>query len=173
MEVKAVYTQTQSWKTYPYKKDTSHPKHMTKQMYYDIINAVTDELLTTLVTTGERVNLPSRMGSLQAVRYKTSNDKRLRSIDYNTTDKLYKEDNKDKPKEDRKLIRHNNYKTGGYWCRIHWFKRREDRLGEGTRFRNSQWIAMKMCRSALKGVGDRPGLYPEFRKNMWTKYREL
>jgi hypothetical protein len=118
MEAKRVSALQLSYKDFPYKFEPKHSKYVNEKTYKKILKSFYTKLAYYLITSGQEIVLPSRLGSLQAMKYKPKSKK----VDFKNTEKYYGEYNKDKSNKDKKIIYHNNRITNGYLPRIHWSK---------------------------------------------------
>jgi hypothetical protein len=140
MQPKRVSAIKESFKDYPYQYQPKHPKHLDRKVYRKVLTRVLAKIAEELISKGTEINLPSRIGSLQVIKYKTKN----KSVDYHLTKKLYGEYNKDKAPEDRKKVYHKNRHTDGYKVRLYW--RKKDRAN----FKNKSKWSLKFTRPNIR-----------------------
>jgi hypothetical protein len=95
-----------------------------------------------LIVSGVEVLLPSRVGSLQILKYKPK--RFIKKIDFKTTQELYGEFNKGKAKGEKKFVFFKNRHTDGYRVRLHWSK--QDRAN----FRNKRKWSFKFTRPNIR-----------------------
>lgn len=117
MEAKRASALQLSYKEYPHKFDPKHKSYVSQKTFKKILKSFYTKLAYELITSGQEITLPSRLGSLQAMKYKPKRKK----VDFKNTEKYYGEHNK-KHKDNKKVIYHNNVITKGYLPRIHWSK---------------------------------------------------
>lgn len=97
---------TKSFKTFPNKKNPSHPEYVTQKVYKEINDTFNILLFESLLATGEEFNLPERLGSLQLVKFKPKNP----SIDFAATKAI-----------GQKVV-HDNLHSDGYAVKLKWKK---------------------------------------------------
>jgi hypothetical protein len=97
--VSKTFTTTESYKSYK--------GNLTKEEYLLINDTFNDVLFKELLTTGNAISLPHRLGKLQIVKFRP---KKRRAINFHET-KLH-----------GKTIYHDNIETDGYAGRLHWHK---------------------------------------------------
>ena len=172
MKKNAVNSITESAKEYPFLKSnvsSSNEPFITKETYKKILLLILEKLAYRLITTGDKIRLPVRLGYFQVVKYKR---KRLKhsSIDYAASKKFGKE------------IRHNNKTTDGYWVRVHWYKfpHQEDiatKIKIGAMFSFQRNYAFKFSRpnqrpNSYNKWNPKVSLYPFFKEKGWLMYKE-
>ena len=106
-----------SYVDYKKKYDRKHKLFLTKKQFNSIVKKLGEEIAYELITTGEEIVLPSRLGSLQIVKYL---QKRKR-IDFYKTKLIYGEYNKNNP-DNKKVVYHVNRITKGYVPKVYWSK---------------------------------------------------
>ena len=117
MKTKRVSAYQLSYKDFSYKHEPKHPNYVSQNVYKRILKEFFKKLAEYLITSGKEIVLPSRLGSLQAVKYLPTKKK----VDFGNTLKYYGEHNKTN-KEDKKVIYHNNVITKGWLPKIYWSK---------------------------------------------------
>ena len=98
-------TTKDAYNSYKYKDKEESPLHVSSKEFLEIVKATSKEILKTLLD-GEEVYLPSRLGSLQITKYKTTRD----IVDYGSSNKY-----------NTKIV-HANLHSNGYMCKLHWTK---------------------------------------------------
>jgi hypothetical protein len=156
-----------SYKTIDYKNEPKHLLHLGEKEYKEILKAFYKKLAYYLITTGDEINLPSRIGSLQAVKYK----KKRKSIDFHATKKYFGEYNKNKPQGQKKKVYHENRLTQGYQTRIHWSKLHK------ANFKNKKMYKFNLTRpnvrpNSYNKNNPEVSLVPFFREKGWIIYSE-
>ena len=157
----------ESYKTIDYQDKPKHAKHVDKKDYKNILKSFYKKLAYYLISTGDEIVLPSRLGSLQAVKYK----KKKRSIDFHKTKLYYGEYNKDKPSGMKKKVYHENRVTNGYSTRIHWSKLTK------ANFKNKRKYRFTLTRPNIRPNSynkNNPevSLVPFFKERGWIIYSE-
>lgn len=172
MSAKTVNSITQSVKEYPFLKSdnsSNEEPYITKELYKKILLTILEKLAYRLITTGDKIRLPVRLGYFQAVKYKRRFLKH-KAIDYAASNKY------------GKLIRHYNKATDGYWVRIHWYKypHKEDittRVKIGALFNFQKNYAFKLSRpnqrpNSYNKWNPKVSLFPFFKEKGWLIYKE-
>lgn len=159
---------TDSYKEIVYKHQPKHSNYLDEKKYKKVLKLFFEKLAYYLILTGKEITLFSRIGSLQAVKYKSKN----KHIDHYNTKKYYAEYNKDKPLEERKYIYHNNRLTNGWNCRIHWYKQ------DKANFKHKRLYAFDLSRpnkrpNSYNKNNPKISLVPYFREKGWLLYTEL
>lgn len=98
-------TAKDAYNSYKYKDNEKSSLHVTQKEFLEIVKAVSHQIVLALLE-GEELFLPSRLGSLQIVKYKSNKD----ILDYGNTLKY-----------GEKII-HANLHSDGFKCRLHWSK---------------------------------------------------
>lgn len=131
------YTTSDCFLKYPYKKRQydnlysegkyhfpkseivdNHKFSLTRKEFNEIAKTLFDLRFEELLK-GEQILLPGRSGLFELKKYK---NKYSKAIDWGSTNKIYKEYNKNN--KDKKFIYHKNYHTNGYRLLIFWDKRK-------------------------------------------------
>lgn len=172
MEAKRVSSIQLSSEEYPYLDKPKHPNHVDIMVYRKLMRHFMRKLAAKIITTGKRVKIPYAIGSLQAVRYKQQKKIDKRPIDFNKTREIRKKTGK------KKTIKHSNMATGGYWCRIHWYKKPLDGNKWGATFKHARNYRLKLTRPNLRPnpyntSNPEVSLYTFFRDKGWKFYHEL
>jgi hypothetical protein len=107
----------EAYSDYKKKYNKKHKLYLSKRKFNRIVKKLNEELAYELITSGKEILLPSRLGSLQIVRYLQTNKK----IDFYKTKLIYKEYNKNNP-NNKKVVYHTNRATKGYVPKIYWSK---------------------------------------------------
>lgn len=108
-----------SYDTVDYKYRPKHVNYLSYKEYRQVLTLLHAKMAYYLITTGDSMPLPSRMGILQCVKYK---DDRSKKVDFHKTRKLYGEWNKNNP-DNKKAVYHRNIITEGFFPKLHWAKR--------------------------------------------------
>lgn len=139
---------------------------LTKKTYKAILLLLMEKLAYDIIVTGDAIRMPVRLGTFQAVKFKTP---KFFPIDYATSDKL------------GKLIRHKNRQTQGYWTRIHWYKApvKESIMKSrgGALFKYMRSYSFSFSRPNLRPNSynkwnPKASLYPFFKDKGWLLYKE-
>lgn len=107
-----------SYKTHKHKSEPKHKLHVSAKQYREILTLFFEKLAYYLITSGERILLPARLGAIQMLRYKS----KRKSIDFKKTKEYYGEENKKLKRGEKKVVFHNNRITEGFKTRMFWFK---------------------------------------------------
>jgi len=128
------------FKSYPYKKKSTestggvnyipkqeiidnHQFSITGNEYIAIIKEYVDVMLFEYMIWGGVYKMPHKFGQLVFRKCKnTSIESKRSNVDYGTTNKLYKEWNKQNP-NNKKVIFHKNYHSQGYGVYLKWDKK--------------------------------------------------
>lgn len=108
---------TMSYKEeYPFLHNPKHSLYVNHRNYKKILRLFFKKLAKELITSGKEIVLPSRLGSLQAMKYKP----KRKLVDFNATKVYNKKHNL--TGKDKKVIYHRNRVTNGFLPIIHWSK---------------------------------------------------
>ena len=165
MELKSVNCIEESWRTYSYKQPNDR-RYLSKKLFKAILQSFFKKLIKQLILTGDKYCLPSTFGCLQIIKYKT----RGNVIDFKTTRDVF-------GKKPKKSVKHSNKATGGYWTRLHWYKRPHQNYKYGAVFKHSQNYELKLTRPNLRPNSynkNNPevSLYPFFKEEGYKIYVE-
>lgn len=106
-----------SYTEYKEKYNKDHKLYLTRKQFNLIVKRLGEEIAYELITSGEEIILPSRLGTLQIVQYMQRNKK----IDFHKTKIVYGEYNKNNP-NNKKKVYHTNRITKGYVPKVYWSK---------------------------------------------------
>ena len=164
-----------SLKELPHRNDPKHPKHVSDKQYKSIMKLFFKKMMYYMIKDGSKFVLPHFLGTLQLVRYdaqhmenkrKKSNSKYTRvMVDFHATKKL-------KERGINKTVKHTYKTTGGYWWKLHWFKR------VYARFKTQKLYSLKLCRpnirpNAYNNNNPKLSVTPYFRDKGWEIYAEI
>lgn len=105
-----------------YKEEVNNP--LDYKLYFKILQTV-GEVLVDELNTGSKINLPSRIGTLQLVKYIPKNPR----IDFISSKKY------------NRLIRFTNMHSNGFGIKLHWSKK------YAANFKNKKFWAFDLTRS--------------------------
>jgi hypothetical protein len=111
-------------------------------VYKAILKRAMELIVQELIVTGNEINLPSRVGSLQIIKFKPKRRKKV--MDFGTTNKIYGELNKTLPKGKKKIVYHKNRATDGYALKTFWSKK------DRANFLNKRRWAFKFTRPNIR-----------------------
>lgn len=114
---------------YKEKYDKDHKRYLSKKQFNTIVKKLGEEIAYELITTGKEILLPSKIGSLQVVKYLLKN----KMVDYNKTRQLYGEHNKANP-DNKKVVYHTNRITKGFVPKVYWSKANKANFKNKTKF---------------------------------------
>jgi len=158
MEFKRVSSITLSCKTF------EETRYVDKSKYKKILYSFMKRMFYYMVKDGVKIKLPMRLGGLQILKYKVKNTKVYNKlVDYKKTKEL-------KVKGINKIVRHRQKATGGYWWRLHWFKRE-------AVFKNKAKFSVEFSRpnrrpNTYNKQNPKLSVVPYFREKGWEIYRE-
>lgn len=137
-----------------------------------------EKLAYEIITTGDIIVLPYAFGAMQAIKFKSSwgSNKDEGLVDYAATRRVYGEHNKQNP-NNKKAVRIANRSTDGYWCDIHWYKRKTARNRYNAKFRYARHFEFKLSRpnrrpNTYNKRNPEVSLIPFFREKGWLLYQE-
>lgn len=144
-----------------YKK---HKLFLTKKQFNKIVKRLGEEIAYELIVSGEEITLPSRLGTLQIVKY----IQKKRKIDFNQTKITFGEYNKANP-DNKKLVYHTNRITKGFVPKIYWSKAMK------ANFRNKNKFFFKFTRPNMRPNNynknnPRVSLIPFFKEKGYRMY---
>jgi len=128
----------ESYSSYRDKYSREHKLYLTKKEYNKVIKSIGEELSYELITTGQGIDLPNRLGMLRIVKYLQKN----KQIDYNQTKITYGKHNKDNP-DNKKTVYHTNRVTRGFVPKVYWSRKKAN-------FRNKMKFYFKMTRPNIR-----------------------
>jgi hypothetical protein len=88
---------------------------VSEEQYKKILKRFGEELAYELISTGDNVVLPSKLGTMQIVKFK----RKKKVIDPKRTNEVYGDYNDDKPISEKKFVYFNDRITGGYSPRFY------------------------------------------------------
>lgn len=155
---------TQSRKEYRHLNNPNSKYNVSDNQYRKICCDFFEELAYLLITTGDIIVLPATLGAIQAIKYKKNLTSKSKSLDWKMT------------KKHNKKIYHTNMSTGGYWCRIHWYRIPKNNRKVGARFKNAKFFSFALTRPNVRvntynKVNPRVNLYDFFRDKGWQIYK--
>lgn len=158
-------TNTSSWDTYPHKLRHLDKHCTTEKQYKKILKRFGEELSYELITTGDKVTLPSRIGALQATKYKNKD----KSVDYIKTKEIWGEYNKTAKK--KKYVYFDNRITNDFSPKLFWYKH------NAANFKNKSKWALQFTRPNIRPnsynkVNPKVSLVPFFREKGYIIYKE-
>lgn len=153
-----------SYVDFSYKHEPKHKLYVNKEQYKRILKLFYKKLAEELISSGKEIILPSRLGSLQAVKYKPIKKK----IDHKRTKELYAEHNKRNP-NNKKYVYHTNRATKGYLPFIYWSKLVK------ANFKNKRKYKFSLTRPNLRPnsynkINPNVSLIPYFREKGYIFY---
>jgi hypothetical protein len=173
---KSVMSIRESVKTYivPSKSDKSYV--VNKKQYVDIMEAYMKKLGYYLITTGDEITLPCRLGSFKVYRYnqerivkelKKENIKVIKMVNFKKTKDL-------KSSGIDKTVYTDNKATYGYWFKVKWIK------FDTAKFKYKSLYSFKLLRTLVRNNNCKDAKYKPpavlieyFREKGWTEYSEL
>ena len=114
--------------------------YLTEKEYRNIIKILGESISYDLIKSGKEIRLPSRLGSLQAMKVYPSKE----LIDFHLTKKLYGEHNKMNP-NNKKAVKHRNRITKGTIPRLVY-----STAGRVANFRHKTKYTFKFCRPNIR-----------------------
>lgn len=118
-----------SYKAYKNKYPKDHSLFLRYSEFSTIAKSFGSLISYELITTGTEITLPSKLGTLQIVKYMPSR----KLVDYMNTAKVYGEHNKNNP-DDKKVVYHMNRITKGYMPKLYWSKALKARFKNQSKF---------------------------------------
>jgi hypothetical protein len=171
---KPIFSIKESQKEFDFPKKNKRSNSINKKQYRQILELYMKKLGYYLITTGDEMQLPSRLGSIKLYKYNTVriakelkevNVKVKKMVDFNKT-KVLKEKGIDK------TVLIDNKATYGYWYKIKWTK------FDTANFKYKSLYSFDLLRTLVtsnKGINNRPPvtLVNFFKEKVWTFYTEL
>lgn len=141
MEITKCDVVSKSRKDYIHLDNPRSKYNVDKKLYNEICKKFFKELAYVFITTGDEIELPSGIGTIQVCKKKDKLNAYGGNVDVLKSKKL------------KKKVYHDNSLTNGYWFSVRWFKSKK---GYGKRFKNSKYYKFNLTR-------------PNIRKNTWNK----
>lgn len=172
---KKVMSITESCKEFPVPPKSDKSYVCNKKQYKEIMELYMKKLTYYMITTGDVMVLPSRLGVIRIYRYNTDrlhrnlkemNIKIRKFIDFNKTKKL-------KESGINKTVTMNNMSTYGYWFKVKWTKFKH------ANFKNKSFYSFKPLRTVVRHNTQREKdnnnltIVNFFREKGWTMYSDL
>lgn len=122
MQPKRISAIKNSYSDHPLKHKPKAIGHVDEKIYRKVLRRIMELIAKELIVEGSEVTLPSRLGSLQIIKYKPKNKKKFINIDFKKTKEVFGEYNKGKDSKDKKYVYHRNWHTNGYMVKLYWRK---------------------------------------------------
>jgi hypothetical protein len=171
---KPVYSIKESQKDFDFERKSKKSNPISRKQYRQILELYMKKLGYYLITTGDEIQLPSRLGSIKIYKYNTIriakelkevNVKVKKMVDFNKTKGL-------KERGINKTVLLDNKATYGYWYKIKWSKY------ENAKFKYKSLYSFSLLRTLVRsnnGIKHKPPvtLVNFFKEKGWTFYTEL
>jgi nucleoid DNA-binding protein len=171
---KPIFSIKESQNDFEFIRKNKRTNSISKKQYRQILELYMKKLGYYLITTGDEIQLPSRLGSIKIYKYNTIriakelkevNVKVKKMVDFNRT-KVLKERGIDK------TVLLDNKATYGYWYKIKWSK------FDNANFKYKSLYSFNLLRTLVrsnKNIKHKPPvtLVNFFKEKGWTFYSEL